>query len=460
VAKLQAARVTRVQTQVEELPENRVRLEVEVPSADVKHAVEHAATDLAQSLRIPGFRKGHVPLPVLYTRVGKQRVFAEAIESHIGGWFWNAAARSRIRPIASPEYGYDLPSSDAQSFRFTATVPVQPPPELADWRELEVPAEDAELPAAAVDAELERLRETVAELVPVDGRPAQAGDTLVVDLVSDGGDAQRDVVVELGEGRLVEQLEQGLTGMVPGDTRTIELGEGDEARSVTATLKDVKEKVFPPLDDDLARSASEFETLDELRADIDEQLRSQIEAESESEFRQAAVDRLVEASSVEPSPALVEARARELLRAMIDSLERRGISIDTYLQLTGDTVDALQERVREEARRAVARELVLEAAADQLEIEVSDEELDEFIREQAELTDEEADETRARLQESGRYDAVREDLRMRAALDRIAADVKRIPADLARAREKLWTPGQERAQGETTLWTPGSKEPA
>src|SRR5438874_59679 len=122
-----------VEAQVEELPENRVRLTVEVPSNDVRHAVDHAASDLAGALRIPGFRKGRVPLPVLFARVGKERVYAEAVESHIGGWFRNAATTSRIRPVSRPEYEYDLPSSSDQSFRFQAVVDVQPKIEPADW---------------------------------------------------------------------------------------------------------------------------------------------------------------------------------------------------------------------------------------------------------------------------------------------------------------------------------------
>src|SRR5436305_4223740 len=130
----------RVEAQVEELPENRVRLTVEVPRDAVRHAVDHAASDLAGSVKIPGFRKGKVPLPVLVSRVGKERLYSEAVESHIGGWFRNAAATAKIRPISRPEYEYDVPSSADGGFRFRATVDVQPPIEAADWTTLEVPA--------------------------------------------------------------------------------------------------------------------------------------------------------------------------------------------------------------------------------------------------------------------------------------------------------------------------------
>src|SRR6266571_9465302 len=111
--------MARVQARVEELPENKVRLTVEVPSHDVQHAVEHAASDLSASVKIPGFRKGKVPMPVLISRIGKERLYTEAVESHIGGWFRNAVATSRIRPVERPQYEYDLPASSEASFQFT-----------------------------------------------------------------------------------------------------------------------------------------------------------------------------------------------------------------------------------------------------------------------------------------------------------------------------------------------------
>src|SRR5919197_2809666 len=325
-----------METQVEELADNRVRLQVEVGSDDVRHAVEHAASDLAETLKIPGFRKGRVPMPVLLARVGRDRLYAEAIESHIGGWFRAAAAGSRIRPVEQPEFGYDPPSSADESFRFTATVAVQPKPELPEWSELEVPSVEPEVPAELVERDLKSLRSSVAELVPVEDRPVVDGDTLVVDLVGGGGEAQRDYVVELGQGRLLDELEAGLVGMSIGETKTIEaeLADGSTA-TIEATVKEIKEKVLPPLDDDLARSTSEFETLAELRADIESRLRAALEVEAEGAFRQEIVLALATAAKVEASTPPVEARTRALLQGLALSLERRGVSLDTYLQVTG-----------------------------------------------------------------------------------------------------------------------------
>src|ERR671936_154998 len=341
-------------TQVEELADNRVRLTVEVPQADLKHAVEHATSDLAGSVKVPGFRKGKVPARVLLARLGRERVFGEAVESHIGGWFLNAAASTRIRPVAAPEYVYDLPGSEDEEFQFTATVSVQPKPEPADWSKLEVPYAEPEVPSELVDEELEELRGSVAELAPVEGRPAQTGDVVVVDAVDASGEGQRDLVVELGSGRLVEEIERALTGATPGETRRVdfELADGTTA-TAEVTLKELKEKVLPPLDDELARAASEFETLEELRADI----------------------------------------------------ERR-------------------------------------------------------IREQAELHEDDPDKAVQQVFEAGGHEALRGDLRLRKALDRVAADAKRIPAETAQVRDEIWTPDKETPPTETKLWTPGSKEPA
>jgi trigger factor len=444
-----------METQVEELADNRVRLQVEVPSADLRHAVEHAASDLASTMKIPGFRKGHVPMPVLVARVGRERLYAEAVESHIGGWFRTAAARSRIHPVEQPEFGYDPPASADESFSFTATVAVQPRPELPDWRELEVPYAEPQVPDELVERELDALRSSIAELVPIDDRPVVEGDTIVVDLVGAGGEAHRDYVVELGQGRLLDELEAGLVGMSIGETKTVEAELADgSTTSIEATVKEIKEKVLPALDDDLARSTSEFETLEELRSDIEARLGAQLELEAESALRQEVVRALASAAKVEASGPLVEARTRSLLQGLAASLERRGISLDTYVQVTGGSADDLVERLRAEARDSVAGELVLEAAAEALGVEVSEEELEAEVRERYENPDDAI----RRLRETGRWEQERESLRLARALDRVASEVKRIPADLAAARDKLWTPEQERAPAETTLWTPASKE--
>ncbi len=450
-----------MEAQVEELADNRVRLIVDVPRAQMEHAVEHAASDLAESVKIPGFRQGKVPMPVLLARVGRERLHSEAVESHIGSWFMSAAARSRIRPVEQPKYEYDLPDDAEQNWRFTATVSVQPKPEPADWTQLEVPAPEADVPEDLIEHELNVLRSSVAELTPVEDRPAQPGDTAVLDLVVEGQEPQRDYVVELGAGRLVPELEEAILGMSPGETREVEFQRSaEDTANVELTLKELKEKVLPPVDDDLARAASEFDTLEELRTDIESRLREQIEVEVEGAVRGAAVDALVEATRVEAGGPLVDARARTLLNNLARSLAARGINLETYVALSGQSPEQLSDQIHAEAAQSVARELVLEAVADKLEIDVPDGEVEALVREEAEAAGEDPDELIQRLRDAGTFEDLREDIRLRAALDRVASEVKRIPVELAQAREAIWTPEKEKQDTPTKLWTPGSKETA
>ena len=446
-------------SQVEELGGNRVRLTVDVSPHELEHAVEHAASDLAGSVRIPGFRKGKVPRQVLLANVGKDRLWAEAVESHIGGWFWNAAARSRLRPVATPEYDFALPTSESEPWSFSATVEVQPTPEIVDWTTLEVPRAESVVPEELVQHELDALRNSVAELVPADDREAREGDTLVVDLAGADGDGQPDTVIELGAGRLLGEIESALVGARVGDTRTVRyaLADGSET-TVDVEVKHVNEKVLPEADDELARAASEFDTFADLRADIEGRIRAAVDERIDSDFRAAAVDELVRASNVAAAGPLVEARARELLNAFVRSLAQRGISPEAYFQTTGQTPEVLTGQIRAEAAQSVARELALEAVAEKAGIVISDEDVEELVREQAGAAGDDAEEVIADIWAHGHQEQLREDLRLRAALDRLASEVKPIAPETHAAREAIWTPDKEKPAGETKLWTPGSEE--
>jgi trigger factor len=315
------------------------------------------------------------------------------------------------------------------------------------------------VPDELIQAELDAVRATVAELTAVEHRSAQPGDVAVVDLVDGSGEGQRDYIVEIGSGRLVEEIEQALVGMRVGQSQTVEFELVDDSRrTAEVTLKELLERVLPPLDDDLVRAATELDSLDALRADIDGRLSAQLEEEVDSAFRAAAVDRLVDATEVVPKGPIVESRTRELLNALVRSVESRGVNLDSYLALTGQQPQELVARLQAEAQRSVAREIVLEALAERLGIEVTDEEITELVAEQAEEVGEDPGPIVEELFRHGGDRRLREDLRLRKALDRLAADVKPISAELAEARDAIWTPGQEKPKEETKLWTPGSKE--
>lgn len=441
-----------METQIEQLDGGRVRLTVEVPSHDVQHAVEHATHDLSERVKIPGFRPGKVPPKVLASRIGKDRIYAEAVESHLSSWFWSAARRTRVRPTESPDFEYDLPTTDEDDWKFTAEFPVQAIPVPADWTALEVPKLEVEVEQEVVDGQLEGLQHMVAELSPVEGRPAREGDVAVIDIITDAGTGQRDYVLELGGERVVDEIEGRVRDLVPGESQQVTWD--DSNRQATVTLKQLFERVLPPLDDEFARSASEFDKVDELRGDIESRIRKLLEDEADNQFRAAAVDELVKASKVAPAGLVVEVRTRELINSFLRQLESRGVDPSSYLRMMGLTGADLEQRLRVEAANSIARELVLEAVADKLGIEVTDDDIRADL-----LAEGESEEDIAEFFEAGGADRVRPDLRMKRAVDRIAAEVKPIAKELAEARESIWTPDKEAAAApEKTLWTPGSSK--
>ncbi len=277
----------------------------------------------------------------------------------------------------------------------------------------------------------------------------------MIDLAAEDGTAQRDYVVELGSERLVEEVENG-------DSRALAPARAARSRTssptaphaaATVTVKELKERVLPPLDDDLATAASEFETLAELRADIEGRLRAQIDDEIEGLVPRRGGRRARSRLELHRRRPARRARTRELLNGLARSLQERGIDANTYLQLTGQTPEVLEQRLRAEASLSVSRELVLEAVADQLEIQVTDDEIRDELR-----TAGESDEDIEAFVAEGGADRVRDDIRLKKALDRIAAEVQPIAPELHEARESIWTPEKDEPAESPKLWTPGSKE--
>ena len=449
-----------VDVRVEELPDDKVRLEVDVDADAVDHAFEHAASDLAGSMSFPGFRRGKkVPMPVVAARVGHETLANEAVRSHMPGWFWAAASENELRPVADPELEWDALPEQGASFTFRATVDVLPPPKLGEWAGLEVPRPEAEVPQEVLEAELGRVRSSVATLSAVDSRPAAAGDTVVVDLVGD--ETTRDYAIEVGHGRLRDEIETAIIGTSVGATEvaTVDIGESKSTK-VEVTVKEINAKVLPPLDDDFAADASEFETLEELQAEIERSLTEQLDAEIDAMFRERALDALAEATTFDRVDPVIEARARSLWQGLGRSLEERGIPIESYLAATGRTPENIDAQLRVEAAAGVKRELVLEALVEKLDVEVSDGEVEEFIHNEAGDDVDDAAQAVAELRARDGFEKLRQDLRFKKALDEVVEAVTPIPVELAEARDKLWTPEKDEKENDTSsrkLWTPGSE---
>jgi trigger factor len=463
-----------MKTQVSELADNRVRLDIEVPAGDVDHAFDHALSDLSQSVRVPGFRKGKAPKPLVMRQVGRDTVIEEALRDHLTGWYSRAVAEVGIDPIDRPTIDWTDEPAEGAPFAFTAEVEVKAPPEVKSYKGLEGVKPPVEVPAEAVDGEIERLRLTVAELVAVE-RGAQDGDFLVIDFEGsmDGkpfeGGAGSQYAVELGAGRLVEELERGLVGMKVWEERDVALTMpadyaaehlAGKAVSFHVKMSDVKERVLPELDDEFATSASEFDTLAELRADITERVRAVVEAEAERRYRSSVLDSLGAELSTPVPDALVQSRLQSMTRSLSQTLQQRGIPLADYLRVTGMTSEELVADMRTQALDLVRKDLALEAVVAAENIEVTDAMIEEWVREQAAESDEDVEEAVERLMaDPATLTALRQDLAAQKALDVVTENAKPITAEQADAKQKLWTPEKETAQSaakSSEIWTPGT----
>ena len=432
-----------LQTTVTELPESRVRVEAEVPPEEVERRVAQAAQRLGRGIRVPGFRAGKAPAPVIVQRMGREAVLDEAVRDSIGTWYSAAIDAAHVVPIGEPQLDMgDLPAQ-GEPLTFSIEIGVRPKATLGDYKGLEVGRREPDVSDDVLNEELDRMRERSARLDTVE-RAAGSGDFVVMDYLGrrDGeafaGGEGRDQLVELGSGRLVPGFEEQLEGAGAGDERmvTVTFPEdypapelaGQEAE-FEVTVKEVKAKELPALDDDFAAEAG-FDSLDELRDDIRTRLSEAAAAEIDSEFRQAALDAAVEAATVDVPETLVEARARELWDSMLHSLAHQGINRETYLRIAGREEDEIVEQSKPDAEQALRREAVLAAVIEAEGIEPTDEEVLAAVEEAAADGDGRVSPKKLleRLKSTGRIESLKQDLAQRKALDLIADSAKPVPA--------------------------------
>jgi trigger factor len=459
-----------LKTAVTELPDSRVRVEVEVPADLVGRGLQRAARGLAREMRMPGFRKGKAPPSLVIQRLGFGAVLQDAIRESLPEWYEQGLLSSGISPVGDPSIEIvSAPEAEGEPLEFKFEIGVRPPAKLGEYKGLEVGKAEAEPTDEIVDREVERIREGFTKLEPVE-RAAADGDVLLVDFegLRDGkafeGGKANDYLLELGGGQLIEGFEEQLSGAEAGDERKVEVTfpedyQAEELAGEDAVfnveVKEVREKVLPELDDDFASEASEFETLEELRADIAKRVSEAVDERAEQDFRVAAVDAAVDAATVEMPDALVQARAEERWDRVERQLAARGMDPSAYLQMQGKTREELLEESKPDALRELKRESVLAAIAEVEAIEVSEEEMVEALAHTAEHERTTPEKLLARLRENGRDAMVREDIAVRKAIDLVAEAAKPIPLEQAEAREKIWTPEKEEEEKPSELWTPG-----
>ena len=464
-----------MRTEVTELPESRARLEVGIEPELLAQRVDRAAKQMANEMKMPGFRKGKVPPQLVIQRIGREAVLEQAIRDSLPEWYERAIVESGLPTVGDPKLDVDELPAEGEELVFQIEVGVRPTATLGEYRGLEVGRAEVEVPEEQVTAELELLREGLGSLNPVD-RPAAEGDVVVIDFEGriDGetfaGSTGKDFTLELGSDGLMPEFNEGLAGKPAGDEVRLEVSFPDDHQQEdiagkTAVFEvkvgEIREKELPPLDDDFAQSASEFDTLDELREEIRARLSSALEARADAEFRDAAVDAAADAATVDLPHDLVHARAHELWERFERSLAQRGIDPQMYAQMHGKDRHDLINEGEESAEKSLRREATLAAVAEAEGIEASDDDLIDALG-PGEGKDA-PEKILQRLREGGRDALLREEVRLRKAADLIAEQAKPIPKAQAEARDAIWTPDKEpEGEGEPAeqkpgeLWTPGS----
>jgi trigger factor len=431
---------TTVTTTVTELPESRVRVEAEVAPTEVERRMQQAARKLGNQLKIPGFRKGKVPPPVVIRRLGRDYVLDEALRDSLGAWYVDAIDIAGIAPIGEPDINVgDLPEAGSP-LAFSIEIGVRPAAKLGPYKGVEVERREAAADDEAIDAEIERLRDRLATLDTVD-RAAELGDHVVMDYLGklegepfEGGEG-RDQLLELGSGRLIPGFEEQLVGAKAGDERLIEVTFPEEygadhlsgkPATFDVSVSEVKSKRLPELDDDFASDAAGFDTLAELREDIATRLTEYEQQNIEREFERDVLDAVAAGAKVDVPHQLVHARAHEMVEETMSSLSRQGISKEMYLQISGQDEEQLAHDAEEEAEQTLRREAVIAAVVDAEKIEPSEADLLEALKPTAEREKSTPEKLLKQLDSNGRVGRLRAELANRQAVEWLVKHAKTV----------------------------------
>ncbi|MCK9249853.1 MAG: trigger factor [Solirubrobacteraceae bacterium] len=443
-----------VTTTVTELPESRVKIAVEVAPKTVEQAMLDTAKVLGRDLRVPGFRKGKVPPPVVIRRYGREAVLDEALRRTLGQWLADAIDDADVATVGEPSVDIGDTPAPGAPVTFELEVGVRPVAKLGDLSTLEVGRREAKPDDERIDKELEQLRERHGKLEKVD-RAAAEGDSVLVSFVGrvDGeefeGGAGRDQLIELGSGRLVPGFEDQLVGASAGDEREVRITFPDDygaeqlqgVEAVFAVeVHEVQERTVPELDDAFAEEAAGADTLAELREDIAQKLAEQDEVAVEREFREAVLDTIALAADVEIPESLATARAAELLEQTLHQLSHQGISRELYFQMTGRSEDDVVAEAVPEAERSLRREAALHAFIAAEEIEPAEGDLLSALAQPAMQQGTTPEKLLKRLTKQGHLDELRDDVAQQQAIERLLERATAVSVEDARGKGLLWTP--------------------
>ena len=445
-------------TTIETLSPARVKISAEVGADDVAAQIDRAARRLGSQMRMPGFRKGKVPAPLVIQQYGRAAVFEEALRESLPSWYESAIIDSGVTPVGEPQLDLADPPAEGEPLSFSIEISIRPPAKLGPYKGIEVPQAEPEVPDGAIDSEVDRLRESMASLQAVE-RAAADGDHLLLDFSGsvdgeefEGGQAT-DYLLELGSGSFIDGFEEGLVGISAGEERTVEVTFPEEYHaehlagkpaSFAVTVKEVREKTLPEADDDFAADNSDFDTLEELRADIEHRILHAMEHQVEDDFREAVLNAVADGAEIEIPDDVVTARAEEVWERLERQLQGSGMDPEVYLQMQGTTREAAIEEAKGDAEKGLRREAVLEAVAEAEAIEVTEEEMLEALEPPAGEKGNPA-KLLKRLRADGRDSLLVDEVRMRKASELLVEGAKPVAAEPGDEADA----GEEAEAGET-----------
>ncbi|QKG84061.1 trigger factor [Kroppenstedtia pulmonis] len=422
----------------EKTEKNRGVLSVEVDAQELEKALDQAFRKVVKKVNVPGFRKGKVPRPIFEKRFGVESLYQDALDILLPKAYPEAVEQTEIEPVDQPEIDIDQ-LEKGKPFIFKATVTVKPEVKLGQYKDLEVPEKDFSVTDEEMESELKRMQERQGELIAVEDGQVEKGDRVILDFEGfvngeafEGGKAER-YNLEVGSGQFIPGFEDQLVGMKVEEEKDVNVTfpeeyQAEELAGKDATFKvklhEIKRMQLPQLDDEFAQDVSEFDTLDELKDDIRNRLKEQKKNEEESYKRNTLVETAAENAEIDVPDAMVEHEIDHMVQHFQQQLQMQGINLEQYSQFTGQEVSEIREQFREEAGKKVRANLVLDTIAQEENIQVSDDEVEEELKKLAEQMGRETDEVRRLLQNQGGMDQVKQELKTRKTIDLLVSNSK------------------------------------
>ena len=423
--------------QVEKLEKNMAKLTVEVSAEDFKAAIKKAYNKTKNRFAIPGFRKGKASQAVIEKMYGEAVFYEDAADEAINSTYAEAMKESGLDIVSRPEITVEQIGKD-QAFIYSALVAVKPEVTLGEYKGVEVEKADAAVTAEDVEAELKRVQEQNARLLTVEERPVADGDQTVIDFEGfvdgkgfEGGKAE-DYPLTIGSHSFIDTFEEQLIGKNIGEECEVNVTFPTEYHAAElagkpamfkVTVKEIKVKELPALDDEFASEVSEFDTLDEYKQDIEKKLQERKEKAAASQNEDRVGAKVVENASMEIPEKMIDAQVDNMLRETAQRMQSQGLAMDLYMKYTGMTADQMKDQMRPEAVKRIQTRLVLEAVVKAENIETSEEKLDEEIAKMAEAYKMEADKLKSYMTDSDK-DQMKQDLAVQAAVDLLVSEAK------------------------------------